>query len=229
MNEHRSASPVISVPDVWNQKELMLGTDTDRKSIYIDPAWGKELLLVLVQQGGGNTSYDIPVFSVAGMTKLMSLEVFGVLNWPVGTIVLPASVQNVDMEDFTGITELDASALTECDSIFLYGWAFPLVFSLTTLRLPASLVTGVFAGQFPTTSPIANVIPQATLDAPYINLYSASLTETSVNAILLALLAGTTSGGMMDLSGGTSHAPTGAGITAKNTLVSTRGWSISTN
>jgi len=56
----------------------------------------------------------------------------------------------------------------------------------------------------------------------------AALNVASVNAILIAADANGALSGTMDLSGGTSAAPTGAGITAKNNLIA-KGWTVATN
>ncbi len=55
-----------------------------------------------------------------------------------------------------------------------------------------------------------------------------SLTETSVNNILIDLDNNDQLNGDCRLDGGTNAAPTGAGITAKNNLIA-KGWSVSTN
>jgi hypothetical protein len=56
----------------------------------------------------------------------------------------------------------------------------------------------------------------------------AALNVASVNAVLIAADANGALSGTMDLSGGTSAAPTGAGITAKNNLIA-KGWTVATN
>lgn len=55
-----------------------------------------------------------------------------------------------------------------------------------------------------------------------------ALTEACVNTLLAALNAVNGSNLTVDLSGGTNHAPTGAGITAKNALIA-KGATVSTN
>lgn len=55
-----------------------------------------------------------------------------------------------------------------------------------------------------------------------------ALTATSVNNILVSIESCGTSNGHLDLNGGTSAAPTGDGITAKNALIA-RGWIVNTN
>jgi hypothetical protein len=54
------------------------------------------------------------------------------------------------------------------------------------------------------------------------------LNVNTVNAILTQTDASGVTSGILDLSGGTSAAPTGAGITAKSSLI-TKGWTVTTN
>lgn len=60
------------------------------------------------------------------------------------------------------------------------------------------------------------------------NLVGAGLNVASVNAILVALDANGLPNGAVNLSGGTSAAPTGAGIVAKANLIG-KGWTVLTN
>jgi hypothetical protein len=55
-----------------------------------------------------------------------------------------------------------------------------------------------------------------------------ALSETSVNNILISIESNDTSGGTLDINGGTSAAPTGAGLTAIDDLED-RGWTVNTN
>ena len=61
-----------------------------------------------------------------------------------------------------------------------------------------------------------------------VNLYNTALTEESVNDILSWLDGGGETNGLADLEGGTSAAPTGDGITAKENLIN-KGWQVYTN
>jgi Leucine-rich repeat (LRR) protein len=62
----------------------------------------------------------------------------------------------------------------------------------------------------------------------YVNLQNNDLTETSVNNILQWLDGNGELNGNVDLSGGTSAVPSGAGITAKDNLLA-KGWSVNVN
>lgn len=61
-----------------------------------------------------------------------------------------------------------------------------------------------------------------------INLNSQDLTELAVNQILRDTDFNSLVGGFLDVSGGTSAAPTGAGLTAKANLI-VKGWTVNTN
>ena len=68
-----------------------------------------------------------------------------------------------------------------------------------------------------------------TLNTNFTDAFSGcALTATSVNNILISIDAAGQSNGTLDLDGGTSAAPTGAGATAKAALI-TKGWTVTTN
>jgi len=69
-------------------------------------------------------------------------------------------------------------------------------------------------------------LPESNLRS--VNLSNTALTEAAVNDILQWLDGNGVIDGNVDLEGGTSAAPTGAGITAKNNLLS-KSWDVYTN
>jgi len=82
-------------------------------------------------------------------------------------------------------------------------------------------------------NPILSVVRMPAITAiganAYINFHGGSLNVDSVNEILISLNRGVgNSSCLVDVGGGTSAAPTGAGLTAKNALVA-RGWGVTTN
>jgi hypothetical protein len=70
------------------------------------------------------------------------------------------------------------------------------------------------------------ILPESSLND--IDLDSTALTETAVNSILQSLDSSGVTNGFVDLAGGTSAAPTGAGATAYDNLVG-KGWDAYTN
>jgi hypothetical protein len=67
------------------------------------------------------------------------------------------------------------------------------------------------------------------ISSSYMSFYGCALDATCVEDTLLYFQSEGIYDGYLDISGGTSVAPTGAGLTAKNNLVSNRGWTIITN
>lgn len=109
--------------------------------------------------------------------------------------------------------------------------------SLTTLNLAnLAAISDTTGGLSIYDSPLlANVTVSASIATTRsmagFEILGAALTEASVNAILIALDAGKTAAGLgttIDLSGGTSAAPTGAGATAKTSLQGA-GYTVLTN
>jgi uncharacterized protein YjbI with pentapeptide repeats len=115
---------------------------------------------------------------------------------------------SLNLTNCSSLPEIRADNLSEVASMNVTGCAgltgiyLPNVPNLTTVTL--------------TTMPAGVVIAGAALNV------------ASVNAILIAADANGALSGTMDLSGGTSAAPTGAGITAKNNLIA-KGWIVATN
>lgn len=95
---------------------------------------------------------------------------------------------------------------------------------VTFRNLPASLIQLYLGGCSSLTS-----LPSIPQRANYMDISGCALSAAAINAILAQLVARTNGVvGSIDMSGGTSAAPSGQGITDKNTLVS-RGWTITTN
>lgn len=71
-------------------------------------------------------------------------------------------------------------------------------------------------------------IPATQTGLMHLDLSSCNLVVDSTNAVLITTNDFGTSGGFIDLSGGTNAAPTGAGLAAKAALIA-RGWTVVTN
>jgi hypothetical protein len=115
---------------------------------------------------------------------------------------------SLNLANCSSLPEIRADTLSEVASMNVTGCAgltgiyLPNVPNLTTVTLTTMPASVVMAG--------------------------AALNVASVNAVLIAADANGALSGTMDLSGGTSAAPTGAGITAKNNLIA-KGWTVATN
>lgn len=126
------------------------------------------------------------------------------------------------------------SSITIADLTFV-DLSLGSISSLTTVNLPA-LTTIVTGQMFPSvnisscSSLTTLTIPSLTTVADSINISwtGNAFSETTVNNILVKFAGTTASNGSLNLSGGTSAAPSGAGLTAKSTLEG-RGWTITTN
>jgi hypothetical protein len=75
---------------------------------------------------------------------------------------------------------------------------------------------------------LTTVTIDAVPDLLFLYMNGNAIAEASVNGILVELDAGGLSNGEVDVAGGTSAAPTGAGATAATSLTG-KGWTVSTN
>lgn len=114
--------------------------------------------------------------------------------------------------DLTGLTDLFWIDMDECD---------------ISGDLDLSMLPALIGFDLSNNSEITSVnLPEASLDD--IDLDDTALTEIAVNNILQWVDGSGVTNGYMDLSGGTSAGPTGAGITAKDSLIS-KGWEVRVN
>ena len=109
--------------------------------------------------------------------------------------------------------------------------------SLTSLDISnwvfgAALTNGtglIFNCSSLTTLTVGNAFNAAVNCTTYVTAFeNCALDVTSVNAILVSIEAAGSSGGILDINGGTNAAPTGAGATAVTDLQG-RGWTVTTN
>ena len=73
-----------------------------------------------------------------------------------------------------------------------------------------------------------NLYVPASLPVYSVYLDGCALNSTSVNNLILAVNASGLSGGILNVSGGTSASPSGAALAAKTALEG-RGWTVYTN
>lgn len=115
-------------------------------------------------------------------------------------------------------TPAEKSAVSVNGSAF----AFPLV--VVRLTFPTNAITALDVhSKSLTTLDVSELTALLTLDAS-----GNALTQDAVNAVLMALDNLGLSNGTVDLSGGTSPAPNGAGATAASNLTG-KGWTVTTN
>jgi len=166
--------------------------------------------------------------TINGSTTLTSLTIGGrqgfygdvaVTNCTALTSVLFDSgstypdVPDFDSLNFSGCTSLSSIATSSGElktpSLNITGCS-----ALATISLPSDTLVTV----------TVSTLPSATT----VGLQGCALNVASVNAILVALDSNGLSNGEVYLDLGTSAAPTGAGIIAKNNLIA-KGWTVATN
>lgn len=144
---------------------------------------------------------------VSGITGAMNFA-----NCPALSVVNADSTTGITSYDFTGcigLTDLNCHDNSSC--------------AVITMGQHPVLETIWFSG-----NPIQTLDISACPIVTSLQLAGCALTVAAVNAILRNLVAFGLSGGLVDVSGGTSAAPTGQGISDKATLIS-RGVTVATN
>jgi hypothetical protein len=153
--------------------------------------------------GGATSTYGN--VAVTNCTALASVIVDSPVTYP--------DVPDFDSLNFSGCTSL-ASIATSSGELKTPSLNITGCSALATISLPSDTLVTV----------TVSTLPAATT----VGLQGCALNVASVNALLVALDANGLSGGQVYLDLGTSAAPTGAGITAKNNLIA-KGWTVATN
>ena len=198
------------------------------------------------------TTLTIPLFT-AGAALFTSVDLSGMAtltsvtaNNSVFTSIDASGCSSLFLVNLTGATFTSAD-FSNCSGL---GWvaldltlgSFALNLSgctsLIDLNLSAGGSSGIgtlnitgctsLFGIFFPDAPNLTSVTLTVLNAASVVLAGAALNVASVNAILIAADANGALSGTMDLSGGTSATPTGAGVTAKANLIS-KGWTVATN
>lgn len=165
---------------------------------------------------------------VSGMVNLIDLDVSD-CNVPGGG---PKSLTSVNVTGCTALQRLELD-----DSDFSEGLPnFTGLTNLTYLDLDQCELSGVidlsmldsleYADLSGNTGITSVTLPESPIND--LNIANAALTETAVNSILQSLDDSGITGGYVNLSGGTSAWPTGAGETAKTNLEG-NGWTVNVN
>jgi len=120
--------------------------------------------------------------------------------------------------------------VTSSGTSFTYTWygcssltSFPLIDTSSGITFNLTWYDCSSLTSFP-----ANMFDGCTATAFNASWQNCALDVTSVNNILISIESNGTSNGTLDIDGGTSAAPTGAGATAKADLIA-RGWTVNTN
>jgi len=151
---------------------------------------------------------DIPGSSTNSLTSV---------NLSGCTSLLGLDLTNSDFSE--GIPSL--SGLINLDTIYFSDCSISGVVDLSNL---STLTYLSFSGNTALTS----IVISDTQLIDYFYALDCALTETAVNNILQSLDNSGVTNGIINLSGGTSAVPTGAGLTARTNLIA-KGWSVTTN
>lgn len=167
-------------------------------------------------------STDIATLSIGDSTLLQALDVQNCALLTTLSLVGYADLTSLNLSNsgVTSFTLTGASSLTEYSSTGCT--------ALTTVNISTSTALDTINSQGCTTlSSFTISTPSAAL-LTFVELTDCALDVASVNALLVALDANGLSGGAVGIAGGTSAAPTGAGITAAANLTG-KGWAVATN
>ena len=223
--------PIISSPPIWQQKALYLDNLTDWQSMSFDPAFAAGVLdLGVFGALGDEPVYPAPTLNLSLFTSLAGIGVTYAL-WNQPTLTCPATVKQIALGYCDGVVVVDMSA---CTNMVQMDWSATndgITTPMTTVHFPTTMSYGFTGGYSQTDNgPITTLVCPPVMDAPLIQLSGHSLTEASVNALLISLAAGTTNGGTLYLNAGLNASPTGDGLVALATLSAPpRNWTISYN
>ena len=156
---------------------------------------------------------------------LMSAPVVVNTAVPAGAVILNFDPLSVSMEsrDSLAIYGFTGESFTApaCTELVIQDCFFLSSLDLTNC-------TDVGGVTLSSLSSLATVTCPAALNATGFDCQLSMLDETSVDAICVALAAGTGSNGVLNLANGANYAPSSASAAARTTLTG-RGWSLSFN
>jgi hypothetical protein len=188
-------------------------------------------LTSVIAQGTG-VGASLATFNCSGCTALISANFLfaGLVSVNLSGCT---SLTDVQIESATGNFLLNLTNCTSLVSVILANNNYSGSTQIASLNLTgcSSLAgIGVYfsGGDISTLTTITVTTLPALISADFCGSAGASLNVASVNALLIALDANGLNNGAVNVSGGTSAAPTGAGITAKNNLIG-KGWTVTTN
>ncbi len=171
---------------------------------------------------GANFSYtDITVLDLSHLTSTGANITVDHCS-SLASVVMPSGDALASLHmSFSVVTSLDLTNAASLHQLSVFGdpgyltsITFPTSSALTSLTLNNQPLTTVDISNCPSLAQFY--------------LTAGTLTQEGVDGILATLAAGAVSAGTVDLSGGTSAAPSADGLTSKATLVG-RGWTVGTN
>lgn len=249
LNLHLDASPTNDCTVHWGDgsSETLVGTGT-ALGIRIPHTYSTPgtYTVTIVGQFGG-LFFNSTATTLNSRRKLVGISNFGDnYNWRItqfGTfyfcsnlVISATSIKNAVSNNMSGVFRgINSTRVPDLDtsgaSTFVN--CHRTNSSLTVFPNHNFNSTNSLVAAFQDCSALANV-PANRFDgclasATFTNCFTGcALTETSVNNILVSIDSIGSSNKILGLAGGTNAAPTGAGITARDNLIS-RGWTVLTN
>jgi len=173
---------------------------------------------------------SFPLINTASCTNLSSawetcsgLAIFPLINTGVATNLAYAWYSCASLTSFPLINTAACTNFQSAWQLCSGLTSFPLINTAAGTNLDATWKECTDLANFPANA--FDACPATNYSSAFLNC---GLTQTSVNNILVSINVAGQSGGTLGINGGTSAAPSGAGITAKDALIA-RGWTVTTN
>lgn len=212
---------------------------------------------IYLMQVSGNTTTRTISKSGATLRWDMQGQIFNQNNLPAATLSNDDIITVTSLDDWSGVSSLlivTTNLKGACPSFNMpntvnfridgngFSFNFPTVTipNCKNFQIQSNSFSGVFPG-FTATALVTFRIDLnsftsisnfdfISIDTGFVTLQSNAINQTSINTILNTLVVAnkTTGTRIFRSNGGTNAAPSGQGITDKNTLIS-RGWEVSTN
>jgi hypothetical protein len=170
---------------------------------------------------------EVPDLQFLDLSALQVVGRFMTINNLTSSVLDLSSLTSIGLSANIGISNtvvvIDLSALVSCESLNI-----SQMNALTTLDLSSlTTMTGNLGGN---DNPVLDtVVLNNALDCLDINFAGCALTQTTVDAILLAIDTAGFTGGNLDLSGGTSSAPTNGFSNTNYVNLVNNGWTVNIN
>jgi hypothetical protein len=187
----------------------------------------------IVNLAGGSPTLDVVTVGTLGTTPLkVTYETISVLNPSAGTQnaqIIDVPSINIGGMGFTGTLSSISFPTLTLGIIIIQG-----ISTLTTIDLPVletTIVTTMFSILIQNNSSLTTLNIPSLLNLPTNITFiwtGNAFSQTTVDNILLRMVASGRTGGIIDLSGGTSSTPSVTGLAAKSTLEGL-GWTVTVN
>lgn len=172
-----------------------------------EPPLAQHTGYVLIYSGG--TAEPAGWTAVGGLLQYDGTEV-----WAEPTVTEIATTHDNDLDGSLDVSELTGLLQLACYGNLITGLILPDTAALVSVDANTNALTSVTIHDVD--------------DGGAVYLGDNALSESEVDAILVALAAGAAINGTLDLTNGTNAPPSATGLTAKGTLEG-RGWTVTVN